>query len=82
MIGWNEDIKKELKYCGENVYIGQNVVFTNPKEVILHDNVRIDPFTLITTALEVGNSVLIQNDFLAKFPECKETCTLITYTKK
>ena len=59
MIGWNEDIKKELKHCGENVYIGQNVVFTNPKEVVLHDNVRIDPFTLITTSLEVGNYVQI-----------------------
>ena len=59
MVGWDEKIKKDLKYCGENVYIGQNVIFTNPKEVILGDNVRIDPFTLITTALEVGNYVQI-----------------------
>ena len=55
MVGWNEDIKKELGYCGENVFIGHNVVFTNPKNVILGDNVRIDPFCLITTALEVGS---------------------------
>ena len=59
MVGWDEKIKKDLKYCGENVYIGQNVIFTNPKEVILGDNVRIDPFTLIPTALEVGNYVQI-----------------------
>ena len=59
MVGWNENIKKELGYCGENVFIGQNVIFTNPKNVILHDNVRIDPFSLITTSLEVGNYVQI-----------------------
>jgi galactoside O-acetyltransferase len=35
------------------------VVFTNPKQVFLGDNVRIDPFTLITTALEVENYVQI-----------------------
>lgn len=55
MIGWDEDIKKELGYCGNNVYIGRNVIFTNPKKVILGDNVRIDPFCLITTELEVGS---------------------------
>jgi acetyltransferase-like isoleucine patch superfamily enzyme len=55
MIGWNEEIKKELGYCGNNVFIGHNVVFTNPKKVILGDNVRIDPFCLITTELEVGS---------------------------
>lgn len=59
MLGWNEEIKKELGYCGNNVYIGNNVLFTNPSEVYLGDNVRIDPFTIITTALEVGNYVQI-----------------------
>ena len=59
MIGWNEEIKKELGYCGNNVYIGNNVLFTNPSEVYLGDNVRIDPFTIVTTALEVGNYVQI-----------------------
>ena len=48
MSGWDEEIKKELGYCGKNVYIGKHVIFTNPKKVILHDNVRIDPFCLIT----------------------------------
>ena len=33
MVGWDEKIKKDLKYCGENVYIGLNEIFTNPKEV-------------------------------------------------
>jgi acetyltransferase-like isoleucine patch superfamily enzyme len=59
MIGWNEKIKKEFKYCGDQVMIGHNVIFTNPSEVVLHDRVRIDPFTLITTALEVGSNVQI-----------------------
>lgn len=59
MIGWNEEIKKELGSCGENVFIGHNVLFTNPANVHLGSNVRIDPFTLITTALEVKNYVQI-----------------------
>jgi len=59
MVGWNEEIKKHLGSCGENVFIGHNVIFTNPSNVHLGDNVRIDPFTLITTALEVGNYVQI-----------------------
>lgn len=54
MIGWNEEIKKELGYCGKNVFIGHNTIFTNPKKVFLGDNVRIDPFCLITTELEIG----------------------------
>lgn len=59
MIGWDEEIKKELGYCGNNVYIGRNVFFTNPKDVYIGDNVRIDPFTLITTSIEIGNYVQI-----------------------
>ena len=55
MVGWNEEIKKELGYCGNNVFIGYNTIFTNPKEVFLHDNVRIDPFCLITTGLDVDS---------------------------
>lgn len=54
-MAWNEKIKKELKYCGENVFIGYNTIFTNPSEVVLDDNVRIDPFSLITTKLHVGS---------------------------
>ena len=59
MVGWNEHIKKELAYCGNNVYIGHNVIFTNPKQVYLGDNTRIDPFTLITTGLKTGNNIQI-----------------------
>ena len=57
--GWNEDIKNHLGYCGEDVYIGHNVIFTNPSQVVLHDRVRIDPFCLITTELEVHSNAQI-----------------------
>lgn len=59
MIGWNEEIKKHLGSCGKNVFIGQNVVITQPENVHLGDNVRIDPFTLITCKLRTGNNVQI-----------------------
>lgn len=59
MVGWNEEIKKELGGCGKNVFIGHNTIFTNPSKVFLGDNVRIDPFCLITTALEVDSYVQI-----------------------
>ena len=59
MIGWNEEIKKELGSCGNNVFIGHNVIFTNPKNVHLGNNVRIDPFSVITTALKTGDNVQI-----------------------
>lgn len=59
MLGWNEEIKKEFKSCGENVLIGHNVMFTNPSNISLGDNVRIDPFTLITCELETGDYVQI-----------------------
>ena len=42
MLGWNEEIKKKLAYCGQNVYIGHNVMFARPERVHLGDNVRID----------------------------------------
>jgi len=59
MIGWNEEIKKNLGFCGKNVFIGHNTIFTNPKNVFLGDNVRIDPFCLITTALQIDSYVQI-----------------------
>lgn len=52
---WNEEIKKELGSCGQDVRIGDYVIFTNPKGVHLGDHVRIDPFTLVTTGLRTGN---------------------------
>lgn len=58
-MSWNEEIKKQLKYCGEQVFIADYVKILHPQEVILHDRVRIDPFTLITTQLEVFNNVQI-----------------------
>lgn len=59
MLGWNESIKSELGHCGEQVFIGHNVLFANPKQVFLGDRVRIDPFTFITTGLVTGNNVQI-----------------------
>ena len=59
MIGWNEDIKKYLKYCGENVFIGHNTIFTSPHEVHIEDNVRIDPFCMITSKLTVKSNVQV-----------------------
>lgn len=59
MLGWNEEIKKQLGACGQNVFIGHNVIITQPKNVLLGDNVRIDPFTLITSKLKTGNNVQI-----------------------
>ena len=48
-----------LRGVGNDRLERNNVLFTNPTEVILHDNVRIDPFSLITTQLEVGSYVQI-----------------------
>lgn len=59
MLGWNEKIKKELGYCGEQVFIGNNVLFANPQKVYLGDRVRIDPFTFITTGLTTGSNIQI-----------------------
>lgn len=59
MIGWNEEIKKSLAYCGTNVFIGHNVLFANPDKIYLGNNVRIDPFTWITTGLKTGNNIQI-----------------------
>lgn len=58
-MAWNEAIKKSLGHCGEQVYIGENVIFTSPEHVHLGDRVRIDPFTLITTSLVAGSNIQI-----------------------
>jgi len=55
-MAWNEKIKKELGYCGEQVFIGYNTIFTCPEKVFLSDRVRIDPFCLITTQLKVSSN--------------------------
>lgn len=59
MLGWNEDIKKELGACGEHVFIGHNTMFANPERIFLDDRVRIDPFCFITTGLETGSNIQI-----------------------
>lgn len=60
-MSWDVEIKKQFKYCGENVFIGKHCVFTNPGEIVLHDRVRIDPFALVTTKLEVGSNSQIMS---------------------
>lgn len=54
-MAWDEAIKKSFKFVGTNVFIGNYCVFTNPSEVVLHDNVRIDPGCVISTQLEIGS---------------------------
>ena len=51
--------KKDLKKCGENVIIGKTVRIRYPELVELGDNVIIDDFIYISTALKIGSSVHI-----------------------
>jgi hypothetical protein len=46
--------KKKLKYCGENVIIGNSVRIRYPELVELHDNSIIDDFVYISTGLILG----------------------------
>ena len=57
--GWDEEIKEKLGSYGDNVFIGHHVKIINPERVKLGNNVRIDPFTLITTGLETGDNIQI-----------------------
>lgn len=54
MIGWDEDIKKKLGRCGQNVFIGKYCTIVYPELLFLGDNVRIDPHCHITTRLEMA----------------------------
>lgn len=60
-MSWDTEIKRQLGFVGENVFIGKYCVFTNPSEVILHDRVRIDTHNLFTTSLEVGSNSQIMS---------------------
>ncbi len=59
MSGWNEEIKKELAFVGDKVFIGNSTIFTNPIHVFLGSRTRIDPFCLITVGLRTGHNVQI-----------------------
>ncbi len=50
---------KELKSCGKNVIIGKTVRIRYPELVEIGDNVIIDDFTYISTALKIHNNVHI-----------------------
>ena len=51
--------KSELKKCGQNVIIGRTVRIRYPELVSISDNVIIDDFTYISTALEISDHVHI-----------------------
>lgn len=46
--------KRDLKHCGENVIIGKTVRIRYPELVSIGDNVIIDDFTYISTAMELS----------------------------
>ena len=50
---------KDLKKCGENVIIGKTVRIRYPELVEIGDNVIIDDFTYISTALVLADNVHI-----------------------
>ena len=51
--------RAELQRCGNNVIIGKTVRIRYPELVSIGDNVIIDDFTYISTALEIGDYVHI-----------------------
>lgn len=51
--------RTDLKRCGDNVIIGKTVRIRYPELVSIGDNVIIDDFTYISTALEIGDYVHI-----------------------
>lgn len=51
--------KSELKECGKNVIIGKTVRIRYPELVSIADNVIIDDFTYISTALVISDYVHI-----------------------
>jgi len=59
MSGWDEEVKKTLRSCGSEVFIGHYCVFTAPDLVQFKDRVRIDPFGLFTTELLAHSNVHI-----------------------
>lgn len=51
---WDDKIKSKFAECGENTFVGHNCVIPRPEKVFLADNVRIDPFCLITAEVHIG----------------------------
>ena len=52
---------KDLKRCGSNVIIGKTVRIRYPELVEIGDNVIIDDFTYISTALKIHSNVHISS---------------------
>jgi NAD(P)-dependent dehydrogenase (short-subunit alcohol dehydrogenase family)/acetyltransferase-like isoleucine patch superfamily enzyme len=64
MTGWyslNELKEKGITIFGKNIYVSKFVNIYNPSNLILHDNIRIDDFTVITCkgVVEIFNNVHI-----------------------
>lgn len=53
--------RSQLKHCGENVIIGKTVRIRYPELVSLDDNIIIDDFTYISTALTIADHVHISS---------------------
>ena len=51
----------DLKYLGKNVIIGKTVRIRQPEKVIIGDNVIIDDFTYISSAMEIGRNCHISS---------------------
>jgi galactoside O-acetyltransferase len=53
--------RAELKSCGQNVIIGKTVRIRYPELVEIGDNVIIDDFTYVSTALKIDDNVHISS---------------------
>ena len=84
MLGWNEDIKSKFKSCGDNVFIGHNVMFARPELVEIGNNVRIDPFTYVGGGLICGDNVQIctHNIFVGRKTVILEGWNFVAYNCK
>ena len=53
------ELKRLLKYVGENVIIPKNIRIRHPEKVVIGDNCIIDDFTYISGEINLGNGVHI-----------------------
>lgn len=56
----DEELKyKGFKYIGQNVLISKNACFYGIENIIIHNNVRIDDFVILSGNIEIRNNVHI-----------------------
>jgi len=51
--------KSLFEYCGDDVYVSENVVIKRPHLVSIGNHVAIDDYFYLTTALEIGSYIHI-----------------------